>query len=464
MKRSLALFILLTIALTGCVGRDPGATLTPTRAESGMTSMPGNASPGAMATTAPLSGPRATAAALAGQVTLNAPTRGPEADDYPDMVRHAWQLIYENYYSDEFNGVDWEAIRDEYVARAEQVDSQQEFWALMDEFVGQLDDDHSNFRTPDEVVAQFGSGEAVGRPFSGINMWPPPGRVPDFVQLWDVCQVGPAASAGLESGDLVLAVNGEEIHLTDETDVELLYREIMFGDGDSNSVTLTVQQGSDQDPRQVTLRLGGASGCGGWTVGIIVEEPRIGYIRVPDFGQGSDTVLLDHITSLEEAEPLDGLILDIRHNPGGNSDADIKLFTSGTFGTVGPLREGRTRTQFGIRGPVRWSETTPMAILTDQSSHSAADYFAVAMKLSGRATLVGMPTAGNTDGWTSWVLPDGSLVGIAVTILLLPDGTSIEGVGVQPDVRIPLEPWDLKQDPDPQLEAALNVMVDAASD
>lgn len=464
MQRLLILVMIGSFSFSACAGVAPVSVATSPPESASFVSTATQEPVEAAATERPLTGPRATAAALAGQVTLNAPTKGPEADDYVGMVEHAWQLIYENYYSDEFNGVDWEAVREEYRARAAQIETQEQFWALMDEFVGQLDDDHSNFRTPAEVSAQYGSGGGAGLPFSGIDMWPPPGRVPDFVQLWNVCQIGPAASAGLERGDLVLAVNDEDLQLSEETDVELLYRTIMFGDGGSSTVTLTVQQGPGREPRRVNLRLGGASGCGGWQVGIIVLEPRIGYIRIPDFGQGSDTVLLDHIRSLEESGPLEALILDIRHNPGGNSDADIKIFTSGTFGTVGPLREGRSRPLFAIRGPVRWNETTPIALITDQSSHSAADYFAVAMKLSGRATLVGMPTAGNTDGWTSSVLPDGSLIGIAVTILLLPDGSSIEGVGVEPDVRVPLEAWDLKQDPDPQLEAALNLMIDSVGD
>jgi C-terminal processing protease CtpA/Prc len=157
---------------------------------------------------------------------------------------------------------------------------------------------------------------------------------------------------------------------------------------------------------------------------------------------------------------LDGLILDIRHNPGGNSDADIALFTQGTFGTVGPKREGKMRPLFKIRGPVKWNETTPMVVLTDESSHSAADYFAVAMKLSGRATLVGSATAGNTDGWTSFSLPDGSLIGIAIMILELPDGTSIEGTGVQPDVLVPGSDWGMKDDPDIQLQTGIDVLLE----
>ncbi|MFP3854502.1 MAG: S41 family peptidase, partial [Anaerolineales bacterium] len=81
------------------------------------------------------------------------------------------------------------------------------------------------------------------------------------------------------------------------------------------------------------------------------------------------------------------------------------------------------------------------------------------MKLSERATLVGMPTAGNTDGWTSWAMPDGSLIGIAVMIHQMPDGTSIEGIGVEPDIRVPLGQFGLKQTPDIQLQSGLEQLL-----
>ena len=416
------------------------------------------ATPEATATEKPKNPVQATMDALTAQITLVPPTRGPEPDDYVGMVEQAWNLINENYYSDQFNGVDWEATLEEYRPLAAEVQTQQEFWDLMDEFVGQLGDDHSNFRTPAEISARYGGGTGTGRPWTGIDMWPPPGHLEGDLVVW--CASGPAAAAGIEKGDHILAVNGEPVDIGDGTDLDEVVLAVMFGEDDMGHVDLTVKQGPTDQPRDVRIQLGGASGCNDWAADIISNSPRIGYIRVADFDSGSDTLLLDTIESLEEDQPLDGLILDIRHNPGGNSDADIAIFTQGTFGTVGPMREGKMRPLFKIRGPAKWNETTPMVVLTDESSHSAADYFAVAMKLSGRAALVGAATAGNTDGWTSFSLPDGSLIGIAIMILELPDGTSIEGTGVQPDVLVPGDEWGMKDDPDIQLQTGIEVLLD----
>jgi C-terminal processing protease CtpA/Prc len=181
---------------------------------------------------------------------------------------------------------------------------------------------------------------------------------------------------------------------------------------------------------------------------------------VPNFNGDAATNILTAIELLEEDGALDGLILDIRHNPGGYSEEPTAVFTKGTFGKVGSLRSDAVQTAYRIRGPVKWNETTPLAVLIDGSSHSAADYFAAAMKVSGRATLVGMPSAGNTEGISGFNLADNSLIMLAVSTLELPDGTSFEGVGIIPDIQVPLGDWGLRQVPDVQLQAAYDALAE----
>ena len=82
------------------------------------------------------------------------------------------------------------------------------------------------------------------------------------------------------------------------------------------------------------------------------------------------------------------------------------------------------------------------------------------MQQSGRATLVGMPTAGNTEGITGFSLADGSLIRLAVMTLVLPDGSTLEEVGVIPDIEVPLGDWGLRQVPDIQLQTAIDVLLE----
>jgi C-terminal peptidase prc len=392
------------------------------------------------------------------------PTRAPSTpapviapDDYPALINQACGIVRDNYVRDNFNGVDWEAKCEEYTGLAESIDSQEAYWDLMSTFIGELNDNHSRYVPPGNFAAEFNlPAEGSGRPWAGWNLWP--AKEDDQLKIWYVCDFGAAADAGLQRGDVILAINGEPIE-RDQDGFELdRINKLLYTNEDS--ATITVQRGPDSQPEDVNLNFDGAGGCDGWQLGLLSETPRIGYIRVPNFGGDSDTNLLNAINRLEEDAALDGLIVDIRHNPGGNSDADIAIFTEGEFGKVGSLRSDSTLTIYRIRGPVKWNETTPLAVLIDGNSHSAADYFAAAMKVSGRATLVGMPSAGNTEGINSFNLADGTVMRLAWMTLVLPDGNTIEGVGVTPDIQVPLGEWGLREQPDVQLQAAYEALTE----
>jgi C-terminal peptidase prc len=383
------------------------------------------------------------------------------ANDYAGIVNQAWNIVQANYVRDNFNGVDWDAIHDEYLVLAEEVETQEELWVLLDALIDELGDDHSRFVPPARMDAEFGvetQAGAAALPWTGIRVWP--AKEDEQLLVWCVSQDGPGAAAGVEKGDVILAIDGETVVRGAEGWTREQYTPAMFGNGGS-SVTLTIQQGPGGQPRDVNIQLGGASGCDGWTYGIVNNSPRIGYLRVLDFDGNAAFNILQAIEAMESTAPLDGLIVDVRHNPGGNSDESIKVFAEGVIGTVGALREDSTRTVYRIRGPVTWNEETPVVVLTDGNSHSAADYFPAGMKVLGRATIIGMPSAGNTEGIISFNLADGTLIRLAVSALLLEDGTSIEGVGVEPDIRVPLGEWGLRETPfDVQLQAAIDHLLD----
>ena len=416
---------------------------------------PSQATETATATLPPL---RATLDALVASVTTvpgssDSDTAIIADDDYPALVEQGCKLVEENYIRGDFNGVDWAATCEEYIAAAGDINDQDAFWDLMESLIGELGDSHSRFVRPERFAAEFNlPTEGAEIPWPGMVIWP--AREDERIVIWDVCQIGAAADAGLQRGDVVLAINGEEVGVTEGG----YDRAALYARGDS--ATLTVLRGPDREPEEVTLRFGGAAGCDGRVYGLLSEMPRIGYLRVPDFGGDSDEYILEAIESMEEREPLEGLVIDVRHNPGGNSDRDIAIFTEGTFGKIGPIRDDATQTIYRIRGPVRWNETTPVAVLIDGSSHSAAEYFATAMQQSDRAVLVGMPTAGNTEAIVGFSMPDGSLIRLAISSIVLPDGSTLEGVGVIPGIMAPLGEWGLREAPDVQLAAAYEAVLD----
>ena len=474
MKKSLFLFIVLMTALALLVS-SCGTPAQPTEPEPAPTQNPPTAVPptATFEPTAtkrptkepPKTGPLATAAALSAQTTLVPPTPigGFDAsnladDDYVGIVKQAWHIIEANYVRDNFNGADWDAVYDEYVVLAEDVQSSEELWELLADLVHELNDDHSRFVPPDHMEGEFGVGQGgEALPWTGISVWPGPSKEDEYFYAWDVCEYGAAADAGMVRGDVILAVDGEPLVPGEEGFTREQTRAVVFGTG-GDSVTLTIQSGPDEEPRDVTLALGGGGGCIDWVTEIVSESPYIGYIRIPDFDGDAADNIKNAIEEMEADKPLDGLILDVRHNPGGNSDDAAGIFADGVVGTTGPLREDKQRTSYRIRG-VDWNDTTPLVVLTDGSSHSAADYFPAAMKELGRATIIGMNSAGNTEGIISFGLADGTLMRLAVMTLALNDGTILEGIGVTPDIEVPLGMWGLRQQPyDVQLQAAIDFL------
>ena len=408
----------------------------------------------------------ATANAAFALITLNPPTPiGGVAvtgdDDFVGLFNQAWNVIAENYVRDDFNGIDWQAVHDEYLPLFAAIDNQEEHWALMSLFVRELQDDHSRFVPPERLGAESGVDTAADpEPVAwiGIELWP--AKEDEQLMIWCVSPGGPADFAGLQRGDVIHAIDGVPVTKSDPQWVGSDYFAAIYGNEGKNSVTLTIQQGPDSDPRDFTIALGGANGCDDWSYAIVNESPRIGYIRIPNYSGNANANTLTGIEILEKDANLDGLILDQRHNPGGNSNDTIGIFTEGTVGTVGGMRADSTRTIYRIRGPVEWNEETPVVVLTDGNSHSAADYFPAAMKELERATIVGMPSAGNTEGITGFILSDGTLIRMAISILALNDGSLLEGIGVIPDIVVPLGDFGLRQTPyDIQLQAAIDFLI-----
>ncbi|MEA2008264.1 MAG: hypothetical protein U9O54_04015, partial [Chloroflexota bacterium] len=169
MKRfNILLVLILALGLTLGACNSPATTEQPSptvekEEQAQATSTPTVVPPSAITESTPTkevpaTGPLATVAALAKQVTVQPATpvggvkvEGP--DDYVGIIRQAWNIVDANYVRDNFNGADWDAIYDEYVALAEDVESQEELWDLLADLLGELNDDHSRFVPPSNMEA-----------------------------------------------------------------------------------------------------------------------------------------------------------------------------------------------------------------------------------------------------------------------------------------------------------------------
>ena len=103
---------------------------------------------------------------------------------------------------------------------------------------------------------------------------------------------------------------------------------------------------------------------------------------------------------------------------------------------------------------------SPMAVLVNGNSYSAAEFFAAALSEYDAAVIVGEKTSGKGFFQTTFRLPDGSAVGLSIGKYYTPKGKSLEGVGITPDVAVSLETPATGSDPmeDAQIAAAVKAL------
>ena len=159
------------------------------------------------------------------------------------------------------------------------------------------------------------------------------------------------------------------------------------------------------------------------------------------------------------------LIIDVRNNPGGYAHElvdvlDYLLPEGPLFRTVDYAGKEEVENSDASCVPV------PMAVLINGESYSAAEFLAAAMSEYGAAVTVGEQTCGKGYFQMTYQLPDGSAVGLSVGKYFTPNGVSLAGVGITPDVMVPVDEEifaaiyadALEPEDDPQIQAAVEAL------
>ncbi|MEJ2556867.1 MAG: S41 family peptidase [Anaerolineae bacterium] len=262
----------------------------------------------------------------------------------------------------------------------------------------------------------------------------------------------PAAEAGLERSDVVLAVDGTSLQGLS------LYEAIGLIRGPAGTtVVLTVVRDGVDEPFDVSVVRA--------RIEIeVVESDRlegdIGYVRLTDFSRGASGKVADAIKSLKADGPLAGLILDLRDNPGGLLDESI--FVSSQFVdqgvvTIERLKGGTEQPYEAQPGGVALD--VPLVVLVNRGSASASEIVAGAIQENDRGTIWGEQTFGKGTVQIPHTLSDGSELRVTIAEWLTPSGKQIKGEGIVPDVYVERTQEDFVDGLDPQLERAIETLL-----
>ncbi|MCL6509872.1 MAG: PDZ domain-containing protein [Anaerolineae bacterium] len=405
---------------------------------------------------APGAAPRlATQAALLPRATLMPPVVSASATARQRRIfRSLWNIVNERYVYPDFNGYNWRAARAQITQRINAGMTDEQFYEVMRSLIVNLNDDHSQFLSPDEAKAEDAEYEGVGT-YSGIGIVSAVNSERRYIYVLTVLPDSPAERSGIRPHDHVLEIDGQPT--VDENGQSRSW--LLRGEA-GTPVTVRVRT-PGQEPRIVELRRAEVTSVERIEHRLIANaggDRRIGYLNIPSLFEANVLPRARAaIRELMKDGPLDGFILDLRTNGGGtyaNLRGLLAFFTGGRVGEF--VSRNGTTTPIRIRAAgIGNSQQVPLTVLISGATESFAEVLAGALQAAGRATLIGQSTAGNVEILLAHEFEDGSRLWLAEETFRLPDGLVWEGNGLTPDVLIPLG-WDeYTEENDPVLAAAL---------
>ncbi len=260
----------------------------------------------------------------------------------------------------------------------------------------------------------------------------------------------PAEEVGLQPNDHVLAVDGVP---TRGKSLEEVVREVRGPAG--TTVVLTIEREGETGTRDVAI------------VRRTIVVPSViarsvdefGYVRLTNFGAKTTEDLRDSIRTFM-SEGAQGLILDLRNNPGGLLVTAVDVASEFLpEGTLIASQKSRTEDDITFNSSGRGTAVDlPLVVLINNGSASASEIVAGAVKDHGRGKLLGKTTFGKGSVQVPFDLSDESVVRVTVAIWETPGGAHLTGQGIEPDFEIDVEPDVIGEDDDPYIEAAKRVL------
>jgi carboxyl-terminal processing protease len=266
----------------------------------------------------------------------------------------------------------------------------------------------------------------------------------------------PASRAGLQARDAVLEIDGVEVQGMS------LYEAIAAIRGSAGTtVRLLIEREDVEEPFVIEVERARIELP---AVESRMLEGNIGYVRLSEFGEMATDELRDALRELQ-ANDLRGLVFDLRGNRGGFLSVAVEVTSQ--FVGDGPIllerfKDGRERQYPAQSGGLALD--VPLVVLVDGGSASASEIAAGAIQDSGRGVLIGATTLGKGSVQMVHVLSDGSELRVTFAQWFTPEGRGIHGEGLEPDIQVELTQEDMLAERDPQLERAVEYLLEGKLD
>ncbi len=262
----------------------------------------------------------------------------------------------------------------------------------------------------------------------------------------------PAYQAGVKAGDDIMEIDGESTKgMTLDEAVNIMRGE------KGTTITLGIKRGDSEDLLEIeiirdTIKVEAVKEK-------LLEDDRIGYIRISTFNANTGPELREVLNNFAEL-PLEGIIIDLRNNPGGLLESAIEVASQ--FIKEGDIVRIKSRNNvtrvYDSQGNdyPKW----PLVVLVNKGSASASEIVGGAIQDMGRGIILGENTFGKGLVQQVYSLSDDSAVTVSTSEYYTPEGRIINNIGIEPDIIIPIEeePEEGSEE-DIQLEAAIDLLL-----
>ena len=320
------------------------------------------------------------------------------------------------------------------------VDKQDLLNGALEGIVKKLGDKHSIYLDGDDFQA---FSDQTSGSYAGIGVYI--GSSDEGTIVAGVMDDSPAAEAGVQRGDLIQAINGTSTKGMSLEDISKTIR----GPVDT-TVTLTLGRNGESQEMAITRRQIHMKTVGGQ----MIEGTDVGYIRVAIFSENTGEEFTRQYQELRK-QGMKCMILDLRNNPGGIVDQAVAVasnFVPKDSVIVSFTSRSGEESEYKANGS---GDTIPLVVLINENSASASEIVSGAIQDLKLGPVIGTKSYGKGTVQGVYPIDSDDAIKLTVAKYRTASGREIDGVGIQPDIEVSLQPNDPE---DYQYEKALEVV------